>query len=63
MFDEYNDLISVEELSSILSIGRNAAYALLRNKQIKAFRIGNRWKIPRSSIELYILKRSGLSKK
>ena len=47
MYNEITDLISIEELCSILLIGRNKAYELLNNKKIKAFRIGKTWKIHR----------------
>lgn len=63
MFNDYEDLLTIEELCSILSIGKNSAYHLLQRKQIKAFRIGRRWKIPKKSIEEYILTRSNLMKK
>lgn len=37
MFDEYHDLITIEELCMILSIGKNIAYKLLQEEKIKAF--------------------------
>lgn len=40
MFNDYDDLLTIEELCAILLIGKNAAYTLLKTKQIKAFRIG-----------------------
>ncbi len=55
-----NELITVEELCSILSIGRNAAYTLLNENKIKAFRIGKVWKIPRLAINEFILTQSHL---
>lgn len=60
MFNEYEELITLEELQTILSIGKNTAYDLLRTKKIKAFRIGRVWKIPKKSVEEYIIKSSGL---
>ena len=36
MFDQYSDLVSVEELCEMLSIGKNSAYTLLSiNAKIK----------------------------
>ncbi|MCF2554359.1 helix-turn-helix domain-containing protein [Faecalicatena contorta] len=49
------ELVTLEELCEILAIGKNTAYDLLKNKEIEAFRIGRNWKIPRVSIEKYIL--------
>ena len=63
MFSDFDDLLTIEELCSILTIGKNAAYSLLNTKQIKAFRIGRSWRIPKKSVELYILNQSGLNKK
>ena len=62
MFEEYEDLLSIEDLCSILSIGKKTAYNLLHSKQIKAFRIGHIWKIPKRSVEEYILIKSKLVK-
>lgn len=55
MFENtYNDMISLEDLCEMLTIGKNTAYELLRTKQIKAFKIGRIWKIPRESVSEYI---------
>lgn len=47
-------LISIEELCSILKIGKNSAYKLIKSGKIKCFRIGRVWKIPKDSIDKYI---------
>ena len=49
MFNDFDDLLTIEELCSILTIGKNVAYSLLNTKQIKAFRIGRSWRIPKRS--------------
>ncbi|MEG6586473.1 helix-turn-helix domain-containing protein [Dendrosporobacter sp. 1207_IL3150] len=54
MFEQYNDLVTVEELCEMLSIGKNAAYTLLSSKDIKAFQQGRIWKIPKQSVIDYI---------
>lgn len=46
--------LTIRELCSTLSIGRNTAYTLIKTKKIKAFKIGKNWKIPTSSLEEYI---------
>lgn len=58
--NEYNSLVTVEELCEMLMIGKSCAYHLLNSNAIKAFKIGRHWKIPRIAVEQYILKRSGL---
>lgn len=52
--ETYEDLITIEELCEILSIGKNTAYRLLNTKEISAFRIGRIWKVPRASVSSYI---------
>lgn len=54
MFDEYNDMLSVDDLMEILGIGKNAAYDLLRNCELKCFRLKGRWKIPKESVIEYV---------
>ncbi|MDY3275983.1 MAG: helix-turn-helix domain-containing protein [Agathobacter sp.] len=53
--------MTLDELCKSLCIGRNAAYNLLNKREIKAFRIGRCWKIPRSSVNEYILRQSHLN--
>ena len=54
MLENYGELITLDQLQEILSIGRNTAYDLLRTKKIKAIKIGKLWRIPKKSIEDYI---------
>ena len=60
MFKEQGDLISLEELCEMMMIGRNKAYYLLNKGEIKAFKCGRIWKIPKEAVEQYIRLRSGL---
>lgn len=55
--ESYQDLITIEELCEILTVGKNTAYRLLNNGEIPAFRIGRTWKIPRQSVTTFIHKR------
>ena len=48
----------VEELISILRIGRNTAYELVRSGQIRSVRIGRTYRIPREALEDYLRKAS-----
>lgn len=56
----HDDLITIEELQEILQIGRTTAYQLLKSGEIKAFRIGRYWKIPRAAIAEYVSRKSNL---
>ncbi|MFQ8957702.1 MAG: helix-turn-helix domain-containing protein [Eubacterium sp.] len=54
MFDEYPDILTVS-IQRALGIGRNTAYKLLKSKQIKSIRIGNKYKIPKRCLIAYAL--------
>ena len=47
-------VLRVEDLSQMLSIGRNTAYALVRSGEIRSIRIGKSYRIPREAIEEYL---------
>ena len=54
MLEHFDELLTIDELREVLNIGRNAAYELLNQGAIPAFRIGRCWKIPREAVEAYI---------
>ncbi len=47
-------LVTIDELCEELMIGRNAVYQLLASGELKGFRIGRIWKIPRENVTEYI---------
>jgi len=56
--ETYEYLITIEELFEMLSIGKNTTYRLLKTNQIKAFKIGRIWKIPRDAVSQYVISQS-----
>lgn len=50
MLENQDDFLTVEELCDLLKIGHNAVYRLLNNGEIKAFRNGRVWRIPKQSV-------------
>ena len=60
MQSEYTELVTIEELGDILMTSRTNVYRLLRSGELKAFKLGKVWKIPKVSVELYIKERSNL---
>ena len=54
MFESYNEMVTIEELCTMLRIGKNKAYNLLRTGKIRAFRDDRLWMIPKSSVIEYI---------
>ena len=48
-------LLTVEELMERLKVSRNTTYQLLATKKIEGFKVGRTWRIPTSSVELFIV--------
>lgn len=46
-YDHIPDVMTVDELRSILKIGRNKAYSLVRHGEIKSLKIGGIFRIPK----------------
>lgn len=47
MFSDYPDVVGVDELTSMLHIGRNKAYELINTNAIESIRIGKKHIIPK----------------
>lgn len=47
MLEQYEDVLTIEDLREILNIGRGSVYDLLNRGVIPALRIGRNWKILR----------------
>lgn len=62
MFEEYPDILTVEETAEALRVGHNALYELLNEGKVKAYKNGRVWRIPKDSIKKYILDSANLSK-
>lgn len=56
MFDEYKDILTVNELMAALRISKPYAYKLLNSKSISALRIGKQWRIPKTSLIEFVRK-------
>ena len=55
MFEEYADVLTADEACEALRIGYNALYDLLNSGKLKGFRNGRVWRIPKRSIQEYVL--------
>ncbi len=60
MFEEYSDVLTVEEACEALRIGYNAIYDLLGSGKLKGYRNGRVWRIPKESVKQYILENARL---
>ena len=56
MFENYPDIVEVKDLKKMLNVGQNTALKLLHGGEIKSFKIGNKIKIPKSSVISFIEK-------
>ena len=54
MFDEFSDLLTIDEVCEILMIGRGTAYKLLASDELHGFQCGRGWRIPKAAIVEYI---------
>ena len=54
MFENYDDVVTVEQLAKMLKIGRNTAYELVRTKIIQRIRVGRNIRIPKNAIIAYL---------
>lgn len=47
-------VLTVEDLTTLLHIGRNKAYDLVNSKQIQSIKVGKQIRIPRAALERYL---------
>lgn len=60
MFNQYPDILTVYDVAEALLIGKNRTYELLEAGELKGFKIGHIWKIPRPALEDYVMNSSRL---
>ena len=54
MYSYIPEIMMFKECREFLKVGKNTLLDLIHNREIEAFKIGNRWKIPRESVEEFI---------
>lgn len=57
MLEAYDDILTIDEMCEALKIGKNTAYAVLNSGNLKAFKEGNKWRIPKTELEKYVINR------
>ena len=50
MFEEYPDIVGIEELMAMLKIGKSLAYRLIHSGQIEARKVGRQYKIAKRKV-------------
>ena len=58
MLEQYQDIMSVFDVAEALFVGKNRVYELLEKKELKGFRVGRVWKIPREALQVISLHRA-----
>ncbi|CAM4344460.1 excisionase family DNA binding protein [Paenibacillus endophyticus] len=58
MLDNYEDILTVNDLADMLKIGKNTAYQLINTGQIKSVKLGRIHRIPRQNVIDYIIEKS-----
>lgn len=54
IFADYPDVVTVEELQQMLHIGRNTAYAMLKDNTIVGRKAGRGYIIPKNNVIKFI---------
>ena len=62
IFTEYDDVVKLNDLKKMLSIGRNTALKLLQTGKIKSTKVGNEYRIPKIYIIDYLNSNTNNSK-
>lgn len=52
--NSYPEILTAKEVSIILGIKIDNAYKMFRAGTIRAFKVGNRWRIPKKELKAYI---------
>ena len=54
MYLNIPEIMTFNECKEILKIGKNTLLDLIHNGELDAFKVGNRWKITKESVEEFI---------
>ena len=60
MFEQYPDILTVEEACEALRMGYNAVYDLLNEGKLKAYKNGRVWRIIKQALIQYVSESSRL---
>lgn len=60
MFEQYPDILTVEEVCEALRMGYNAVYELLNAGKLKAYKNGRVWRITKQALIQYVSESSRL---
>ena len=61
MFENYDDILNVEEACEALKIGYIAMYELLNTGKLRGYRNGRVWRIPKAALVEFIREMAKMS--
>ena len=61
MLESFDDLLTTEEAREALKVGKNALYELLAAGELKGYRNGRVWRIPKQAVEEFIRSQARLT--
>ena len=50
MFEQFPDIVSIDQISTMLNIGKSTTYTLLKAKQIQHVKVGRRYIVPKKFV-------------
>lgn len=53
-----DEILTVHDVAEILYIGKNTVYSLLQSGELRAFRLGKSWRIPRECLNQFIMEKT-----
>lgn len=60
MFEQYDDILTIEEVAEILKIGMTKTYRLVRSGNLKRYKEWKDWRIPKQALREYVISRNRL---
>lgn len=60
MLENFEDILTPSEAAEALRIGMNKIYHILENGELKGFRNGRVWRVPKQAVIEYILTQARL---
>ena len=55
-FEEFPELVSIKQLRNMLGISNDVAYEMVKSGTIRSFKIGKKYRVPKSNIIEYVEK-------
>lgn len=61
MFEEYEPVMSIQDVCDALMVGKNTVYNLIKSGKLNSFRIGKIWKISKNELVKFVCQEANLS--